>query len=91
LGATHLINYSTTKDWDQEVLRLTGGKGVDQVIEVGGARTLMKSINSARPGGLISLIGILSEADDIPKEFVPSVLFSGKIGKSMLHWVKYGC
>ncbi|KAJ4293459.1 hypothetical protein N0V90_008742 [Kalmusia sp. IMI 367209] len=81
LGATHLINYTSTPDWDKEALRLTDGKGVDHVIEVAGAKTLLKSINSTRPGGLISLIGILSEAEDLPKELVPSVLYSGRIIK----------
>lgn len=78
LGATHGINYETTPDWDQEVLRLTEGKGVDHVIELGGARTLMKSINSVRAGGLVSLIGILSAPQDLPAEIVPSLLFGGK-------------
>lgn len=81
LGATHGINYATTPDWDQEVLRLTDGKGVDQVIEVGGARTLLKSIKSVRAGGLVSLIGILSAPQDLPNELVPSLLFGGKIGE----------
>lgn len=81
LGATHVINYAKVPDWDQEVLRLTNGKGVDQVLEVGGARTLMKSINSTRVGGLISLIGILSGTEKLPEELVPGVLFGGKTGK----------
>lgn len=68
-------------EWDQEVLRLTDGKGVDHVIEVAGAQTLMKSVNSARAGGLISLIGILSEAETLPAALVPSLLFGGKISK----------
>jgi NADPH:quinone reductase-like Zn-dependent oxidoreductase len=34
LGAKHLINYKNTPEWDEEVLRLTGGRGVDHVIEV---------------------------------------------------------
>ena len=34
LGAKHVINYNTTPDWDQEVLKLTSGVGVDRVIEV---------------------------------------------------------
>lgn len=80
LGAMHGINYATTPDWDQEVLRLTDGKGVDQVIEVGGAKTLLKSIKSVRAGGLVSLIGILSAPQDLPNEIVPSLLFGGKIG-----------
>lgn len=82
LGATHNINYATNPDWDQEVLRLTGGKGVDLVIELGGARTLMKSINSVRVGGVISLIGILSAPQDLPAEIIPKLLLSGKTGKS---------
>ncbi|KAF2636536.1 NAD-P-binding protein [Massarina eburnea CBS 473.64] len=81
LGATHLINYNKTPDWDKEVLRLTNGKGVDHVIEVGGAQTLMKSLNSTRPGGLVSVIGILSEAEKLSEEFLPAVLFGGKIVK----------
>jgi NADPH:quinone reductase-like Zn-dependent oxidoreductase len=85
LGATHLVNYKTTPDWDQEVLRLTDGKGVDHVIEVGGAATIMKSVNCTRPGGLISVIGILSQADVMPKEFVPAVLFGAKIGECSIH------
>ncbi|KAF2689634.1 putative alcohol dehydrogenase [Lentithecium fluviatile CBS 122367] len=81
LGATHTINYANTPDWDEEVIRLTKGKGVDQVLEVGGAQTLIKSINSTRAGGLVSLIGILSESGTLPKEVIPAVLFGGKIVK----------
>lgn len=33
LGATHLINYKTTPDWDDEVLKLTGGRGADHILE----------------------------------------------------------
>ncbi|KAJ8110092.1 hypothetical protein OPT61_g6976 [Boeremia exigua] len=81
LGATHGINYTTNPDWDQEVLRLTEGKGVDHVIELGGAQTLLKSVKSVRAGGLVSLIGILSAPQDVPAEIVPALLFGGKIVK----------
>ncbi|KAF2655325.1 hypothetical protein K491DRAFT_693070 [Lophiostoma macrostomum CBS 122681] len=81
LGARHVINYRTTPDWDQDVLRLTEGKGVDHVVEVGGAATIQKSVNCTRKGGLVSVIGVLSEADVLPPEFVPAVLFGGKIVK----------
>ncbi|PVI02091.1 NAD-P-binding protein [Periconia macrospinosa] len=81
LGATHVINYSKIPDWDNEVLRITGGNGVDHVIETGGAGTLMKSVNSTRPGGLISLLGILTPNEAISAAFVPSVLFGAKIVK----------
>lgn len=60
LGADMLINYRTTPDWEQEVLNATGGDGVDMVVEVGGAGTLEKSIQSVRIGGFIAIIGVLA-------------------------------
>ena len=57
LGADKLINYRAQPDWDQEILKQTGGAGVDHVLEVGGAGTLEKSMNAVRPGGLIYVIG----------------------------------
>jgi len=33
-GAKHLINYKTTPDWDEEVKKLTGGRGADHILEV---------------------------------------------------------
>lgn len=63
LGATHTINYRTTPDWDSEALALTAGKGVDLVLEVGGAGTLEKSMNAVKVAGAISMIGVLSGLD----------------------------
>ncbi|NNE67550.1 MAG: NAD(P)-dependent alcohol dehydrogenase [Pyrinomonadaceae bacterium] len=60
LGATHTINYKTNPDWDEEVLELTGKRGVDHIVEVGGAGTLQKSINCVRMGGHIAVIGVLA-------------------------------
>jgi NADPH:quinone reductase-like Zn-dependent oxidoreductase len=60
LGVSDVINYKDTPNWEQEVLRLTNGLGVDQVIEVGGTGTLPKSLESVRSGGLVSLIGLLT-------------------------------
>lgn len=58
LGAAELINYRTTPDWEQRVLELTGGEGVDHVVEVAG--TIDKSLGAVRVGGAISLIGALT-------------------------------
>ncbi|BGP36694.1 hypothetical protein JCM10449v2_000595 [Rhodotorula kratochvilovae] len=60
-GKLHTINYKTTPDWDQEVLKLTkNGRGADKVIEIGGAGTLEKSLNALRQGGEIDDIGYLA-------------------------------
>jgi NADPH:quinone reductase-like Zn-dependent oxidoreductase len=65
LGASGVVNYKTTPEWDKAVLELTGGLGVDHVVEIGGAGTLPRSINAVKAGGVISLIGILSGAGQI--------------------------
>ncbi|MEH2107520.1 zinc-dependent alcohol dehydrogenase family protein [Nostoc sp.] len=70
LGADETINYKTTSDWEKQVYQLTNRTGVDQVVEVGGAGTLPKSLQAVRIGGRISLIGVLSgrgnEIDPMP-------------------------
>lgn len=79
MGAAALINYKTTPDWADEVLRLTGGKGVDLVVEVGGAATIEQSLKAARLGGTVVVIGILSSTQKM--DLVPAILFGGKQGK----------
>jgi NADPH:quinone reductase-like Zn-dependent oxidoreductase len=60
LGADHTLNYRSLPEWGAEVVRLTGGRGVDQVLELGGPGTLPQSIAACRIGGHISLIGTLT-------------------------------
>jgi NADPH:quinone reductase-like Zn-dependent oxidoreductase len=60
LGATATVNYRDHPEWQKDVLALTDGRGVDHVIEVGGAGTLARSIDAARLGGQIHQIGVLT-------------------------------
>ncbi len=60
LGADFLINYREIPNWDEKVLEITEKRGVDHVVEVGGAGTLQKSLRSVRMGGHISVIGVLA-------------------------------
>lgn len=64
LGATEGINYKTTPEWEKEVAKLTHGRGVDCVVEIGGAGTLARSFQSLGYGGKVSLIGFLGGAGD---------------------------
>lgn len=66
LGADHLINYRNHPDWEQKVLELTGGRGVDHVVEVGGPGTLQRSIAAARHAGAVHLIGVLTGGEINP-------------------------
>ena len=60
MGALETINYREVPEWGVRAKELTGGVGVDHVVEVGGAGTLQQSLQSVRFGGTISLIGNLA-------------------------------
>lgn len=75
MGVDETINYRKTPDWQDEVIRLTKGRGVDRVLEVGGPDTLSRSIASARMGGTISVIGRLSGTACM--SFDPASIFGG--------------
>lgn len=60
LGVHEVVNYRATPEWQREILRLTNGEGVDQIIETGGAGTLPRSIQAVKASGRISLIGMLT-------------------------------
>jgi NADPH:quinone reductase-like Zn-dependent oxidoreductase len=60
LGAAHTVNYRQHPKWDEEVLRLSGGRGVDHVLEVGGPGTLGRSMQALAAGGHLALIGVLT-------------------------------
>ncbi len=60
LGATDVVNYVDEPDWGRRVRALTGGRGVDRVVEVGGPGTIGQSLRAVALGGEIASIGFLS-------------------------------
>ncbi len=62
LGAGDVANYREMPEWGRWARALTGSRGVEHVVEVGGAGTLPQSIRAVRVGGTISLIGVLAGA-----------------------------
>lgn len=82
LGADHTLNYARNPEWGKAARLLSGGAGVDHVIEVGGAGTLAQSLRAARPGATISLIGVLAGAKheiDLPRVFLPQLRLQGVV------------
>jgi NADPH:quinone reductase-like Zn-dependent oxidoreductase len=71
LGSGDVVNYRTSEDWDAAVLELTGKRGVDHVVEVGGSGTLGKSLKAVRLGGHVGMIGALTG----PGDFNPTTVF----------------
>jgi NADPH:quinone reductase-like Zn-dependent oxidoreductase len=61
LGAQEVVLYSQTPEWGTQVRELTGGRGVDRVIEVGGPATINESLRAVAVGGEVVLIGFLSQ------------------------------
>jgi NADPH:quinone reductase-like Zn-dependent oxidoreductase len=76
LGADDLINYKSTPNWGEKAKTLTEGRGVDQVIEVGGPATFAQSMAACKLGGHIALIGVLS---GFAGEVLMSSLFAAQI------------
>ena len=70
LGAIYGINYKARPDWDKAVLEFTNGRGVDHVVEVGGAGTLERSLGAVCLGGRISVIGVLTGSAQINPNFI---------------------
>ncbi len=73
LGLSGGLNYKSTSDWARWVVEETGGRGVDLVVEVGGAGTFNQSLNAARVGGVVAQIGVLSGAQQ-PIEIRPILM-----------------
>ncbi|EGZ11309.1 hypothetical protein PHYSODRAFT_318082 [Phytophthora sojae] len=74
-GPDHTINNRTTPDWAAEVMRLTNGHGADFVIENGGSGTIKSSIQACARGGIVAVIGFLSQAkqEDMPDVASPAL------------------
>jgi NADPH:quinone reductase-like Zn-dependent oxidoreductase len=60
LGADEFINYRQVEKWGDRVLEITGGRGVNVIVEVGGSGTLAQSVRAVAMGGHISMIGVLT-------------------------------
>lgn len=73
LGVDHTVNYAHHPQWHEQVRELTGGRGVDHVLEVGGAGTLERSLLSVAVGGTVSLIGLLTNPQQQPS-ILPALL-----------------
>jgi len=80
LGAWATIDRRTTPDWGKEARRLTGGEGVDAVVDIGGADTLGQAIEAVRFGGCVCLVGNVTgstHALQLPAVFMRQVRLQG--------------
>jgi len=59
-GADAAINYRAVPEWAKATREITGGRGFDLIVELGGEKTLPQSLRCIRPGGTVAMIGVLS-------------------------------
>ncbi|MFI4936855.1 MAG: NAD(P)-dependent alcohol dehydrogenase, partial [Caulobacterales bacterium] len=76
MGADETINYRAEPEWAKAARALTGGRGVDHVVEVGGAGTFQQSIAACALGASIAVIGVLS---GFVKDLNVAAMFGGNL------------
>jgi NADPH:quinone reductase-like Zn-dependent oxidoreductase len=80
LGTAEVIDASVNPAWDEVVLRLTDGRGVDHILDVIGGDAVPRSIEAAAWRGHIALIGIMdrpSTTISIPNVMVKNLRLQG--------------
>lgn len=73
------VNYAKNLDWHKEVLELTGGVGVDIVVENGGTGSLVKSMKCTRRGGIVSQVGYLAKQNPLDLAGLVSTIIDRRI------------
>ncbi|KAL2751803.1 hypothetical protein ACRALDRAFT_1078271 [Sodiomyces alcalophilus JCM 7366] len=73
LGADHIINYRTTPDWGAKAKELTGGVGVDHVVEVAGPTSMAQSLESIKLDGIITIIGFVGGTGENEPSFMENL------------------
>jgi NADPH:quinone reductase-like Zn-dependent oxidoreductase len=76
LGAESVVNYVETPQWGAAVRELTGGRGVNRIIEVGGPGTLEQSLGCAAMGAQVALVGFVG---GLGAMINPRLLMTGQI------------
>ena len=79
IGATDLINYRELPDWGREALKMTGGKGVDLVVDVAGSGTIEQSVLATRQGGTVVVVGRMTRTKQM--DLIPAILNQAKTGE----------
>ncbi|KAJ5216520.1 uncharacterized protein N7498_002927 [Penicillium cinerascens] len=80
-GSIDTINYRTHPQWEEEVHRLTNGRGVDVVVESVGVTTMARSLASLARRGTVSVVGFLGgfDVDRYPDTILPVLIKSATI------------
>lgn len=90
IGVHEVINYKTHPAWADEVLKVTDGRGVDLVIDVGGSGTFDQSLKAARLGGTIAAVGFMTDPQPSDPSFVHQIIFGAKTSEYLPTYLSTG-
>jgi NADPH:quinone reductase-like Zn-dependent oxidoreductase len=91
LGVHEVVNYKSHPAWADEVLKLTDGRGVDLVIDVGGSGTVERSLKAARFGGTVAAVGFMTEPQPSDPGLIHEIIFGAKTSEYKLPYlIVYG-
>ena len=82
MGATHLVNYRTHPDWENQVLSMTNGEGADIALEVVAGPNIEHTLAAIRRGGHVVHLGLLSDKAKEPVDVMPALWYGSKTSKS---------
>ncbi|KAG9127690.1 hypothetical protein FRC07_010763 [Ceratobasidium sp. 392] len=89
LGVDEVINYRENPEWSKKVRELTGGEGVERVLEVGGQGTLIQSVKSIKREGLVHVIGFVAGQGN-PTETINDLTMMLVFGQGTLAAISVG-
>ncbi|KAF1928060.1 NAD(P)-binding protein [Didymella exigua CBS 183.55] len=73
LGADEVVNYKEIPKWGEKAKELTGGVGVQHVVEVGGPTTMAQSLKAIAIDGVITIIGFIGGMDKNQPTFLETL------------------
>ncbi|WP_374413737.1 NAD(P)-dependent alcohol dehydrogenase [Novosphingobium colocasiae] len=80
MGADHVVNYAKDADWGASVRALTGGRGVDKVVDSAGPGTMAQTMAALRRGGEIAMVGVIAQGTVDPL----AILVSGLLVRGIM-------
>jgi NADPH:quinone reductase-like Zn-dependent oxidoreductase len=86
-GVAHPIDYRN-RDFEAEIMRITGGEGVDLIIDALGPTSFRKDYRLLRPGGRLVMYGLSEAASESGRDIAAMLKSLAKMPLATIPWWK---